>query len=122
MEADQRQAKLDCGWKANPSPVAAWLRKDYPVMLLLLVAYMGSHLLLSRLSEPMVQRAWGIPEIFLYLPISPDFVCDHGALFTLHRALRVVFLPASKLDEAFLNGPTPMLYEPMKALGANGAP
>ncbi len=53
-----------------------------------LLLYIAAHLLLSRISQGMVQRDWGIPRAFIYVPLRPDTVADHERpLLFVHSGL-----------------------------------
>ena len=92
------------------------------MVLLIIVAYVGAHFILSRLSARLVMRDWGFPSAFIYLPVRPDVVADHEIpLLQIHLALRYVFYPAWKLDHA-CGGPRPMTSMPMRGIeGVNPA-
>ena len=82
-----------------------------------LVLYIATHLLLSRISQGMVQRDWGIPRAFIYVPLRPDTVADHERpLIFVHQGLSAVFYPIWKVDHGFFGGPRPMHSMPLRSL------
>jgi hypothetical protein len=89
-------------------------------VMLFIVGYVAAHFALSRISVGMVQRDWGIPDEFIYLPLRPDIVADHeNPLLYIHHVLRCLFFPIWKLDQC-VGGPWPMWSMPLRNLSDSG--
>ena len=66
----------------------------------------------------MVQRDWGIPDAFFYLPVEPGFIAEHEVPWLyIHHGMSILFFPIWKVDERLFGGPLPMWSMPLLELG-----
>ena len=87
-------------------------------ILIVAVAYVIAHLLISRISLVMCNRDWGTDNAFLYLPVHPDIVARHERpLLYVHHVFRLFFYPVWKIDYTMFGGPWPMWSLPTFQFG-----
>ena len=92
-------------------------RKSIHSLALFGTLYVGMHTILFCASSGRVQRAWGVPNTFLYVPAHPDWVVANTVPLYVHFGLRYAFYPLWKVQELLLGGPCPMQYPPMLGIG-----
>lgn len=86
------------------------------IVIVAAIAYVASHMVLSRLSALRVKNEWAIDHTFLYLPISPTTIARHERpLAYIHWTLATFFWPVWKLDE-IITGMRPMGSMPLMEL------
>ena len=85
---------------------------------LVLGIFVAAHLVLSRVSASLVQSDWGVTDAFLYVPVRPDTVADHGSLLAVHYTLRFLFYPIWQIDNKVFGGPWSMWSMPLRSFSS----